>query len=214
MEELAVFVAPQAVRTQHENVELFVGEESRGLGTLYIAEGYFYLRSLSMLTCSFSNVVWWNASASKGLSLEYPCIMIHAISRDGGAFFKPCIYCQLNFGALLMLARALIMQRKMKMTTPPLSCALLPTARIPVSVTTCTPRIYCFTVETIFSAMSDCQALHPDASDSEDGMVDEDEDGDGDDGEVNEDGLNAHGQVGNSYIHNYCHEFAMDCVFS
>ena len=50
-----------------------------------------------------------------------------------------------------------------------------------------------FAVDVIFAAFSHCQALHPDAeSESEDGMVD---DQDEIDDVVNEDGLNAHGQV-------------------
>lgn len=78
---LTLFDPPtEGVVRQESNCKAFVGSNDFGLGTLYIAE---------------SRVSWVGAD-SKGFSLEYPAISIHAISRDMTAFPYQCLYLMLN----------------------------------------------------------------------------------------------------------------------
>lgn len=70
----------EGIVCQESNCKAVVGSRDLGLGTLYIAE---------------SRVSWVGAD-SKGFSLEYPAISIHAVSRDTTAFPNHCLYLMLN----------------------------------------------------------------------------------------------------------------------
>lgn len=41
-------------------------------------------------------LAWWNQETGKGFEVQYPAIVLHAISRDTSNFPHPCLYCQLE----------------------------------------------------------------------------------------------------------------------
>ncbi len=161
----------EALHWQEEATEMFVGSESRGFGVLSVTERYFFF--ITSLKPS-SKVVWWNGE--RGLALEYPSIIIHAISRSPDTFAKPCIYCQMHFGD------------EDRDNEAPVEIIFAPT-----NSASCTFFVMLRNslVESIFGAISRCQALHPDPNSSDEDQMDENS---GDE-ELNEEGLNAHGQV-------------------
>eukprot|EP00051_Salpingoeca_urceolata_P006783 m.89800 g.89800 ORF g.89800 m.89800 type:complete len:125 (-) comp14986_c1_seq2:131-505(-) len=71
------------VRWTEPDVSVYVGDqtEAPATGTLYVAEGL---------------LLWWSAEEQRGLTVEYPCITLHAVSTDALAFPVPCLYCQLQ----------------------------------------------------------------------------------------------------------------------
>eukprot|EP00730_Choanoeca_flexa_P014164 TRINITY_DN6093_c0_g1_i1.p2 TRINITY_DN6093_c0_g1~~TRINITY_DN6093_c0_g1_i1.p2 ORF type:complete len:237 (+),score=47.90 TRINITY_DN6093_c0_g1_i1:1285-1995(+) len=64
-----------------DNVQLWLGSETHGAGKLYISE---------------ADVAWWSAERGYGYAINYPDMMIHAVSRDLERFEQPCIYCYLD----------------------------------------------------------------------------------------------------------------------
>ncbi|KAI8086340.1 regulator of volume decrease after cellular swelling-domain-containing protein [Halteromyces radiatus] len=96
-------------------------------GKLYVCESLLY---------------FYSESSNAGIAVEYPDIIIHAISRQSG---EPSIYCQLNAGLFF------------------------PNQQLPededhediVTELTFTPRDT-NSLEDIYMALSDCAALHPD----------------------------------------------------
>ena len=65
------------IRHQQSNTSVLMNERNLGKGTLYIAE---------------SRVSWVNSSSGEGFSLEYPHICLHAISRTP----VECLYMMLD----------------------------------------------------------------------------------------------------------------------
>lgn len=63
------------------NTTLFLGEVNRGKGTLYIAENCMN---------------WKNDEPNHTLTLEYPSISLHAISRDTSNFPHECLFLLLD----------------------------------------------------------------------------------------------------------------------
>lgn len=71
----------EGIRHRQVNTKAFMNQRPMGDGTLYIAE---------------SRVTWAKDGEEGGLSLEYPHIAIHAISRDLSTFSFPCIYLMID----------------------------------------------------------------------------------------------------------------------
>ncbi|KAF8821005.1 Nucleotide-sensitive chloride conductance regulator (ICln) protein [Cardiosporidium cionae] len=75
-EETIALSEPQTV------LQLFSKDE--GTGTLYLTS---------------RRVIWLSSQdLDKGYAMDYPFIVLHAISRDPATFEHPCIYCQLREG--------------------------------------------------------------------------------------------------------------------
>ena len=66
----------EGVRVEQPSTAAHMGSRALGSGTLYIAESR----------------VAWAGTDGQGFSLEYPHIMLHAVSRDTSAFPHPCLY--------------------------------------------------------------------------------------------------------------------------
>lgn len=72
----------EGVIHQQPNTQMFINQRVVGSGTMYIAESRLY---------------WSKEGESRGLSLDYPHICIHAVSRDTSAFPHPCLYLMLDY---------------------------------------------------------------------------------------------------------------------
>ncbi|XP_066949815.1 methylosome subunit pICln isoform X1 [Macrobrachium rosenbergii] len=73
--------ATEGIRLRQENTKAFMNQRPLGDGTLFIAE---------------SRVTWVKDGDDTGLSLEYPHIAIHAVSRDPASFSFPCLYLMID----------------------------------------------------------------------------------------------------------------------
>jgi hypothetical protein len=73
----------ESVIQETQNVALFFDTtQMEGVGTLFITS---------------KHVIWLSAGdASKGYSMDYYFISLHALSTDTTTFPHPCIYCQLE----------------------------------------------------------------------------------------------------------------------
>ncbi|XP_008203737.1 methylosome subunit pICln [Nasonia vitripennis] len=75
---LSNFLAPQeGIRHEEQQTTLYINDREVGKGTLYITE--------SLLS-------WVNNDTRQGFSLEYPHISLHAISRDEQVHPRQCLY--------------------------------------------------------------------------------------------------------------------------
>uniref|UniRef100_A0A1B6M1L3 Methylosome subunit pICln n=1 Tax=Graphocephala atropunctata TaxID=36148 RepID=A0A1B6M1L3_9HEMI len=75
---LTSFSAPtEGIRHSQPSTSLFIKGREVGVGTLYIAE---------------SNVSWRNDASGEGFSLLYPSIAVHGISRDVEQLGCECLY--------------------------------------------------------------------------------------------------------------------------
>ncbi|KAJ3183296.1 hypothetical protein HDU85_002322 [Gaertneriomyces sp. JEL0708] len=113
-----------------------------GKGDLYVSE---------------SQLIWFNPATSTSISIDYPSIVIHAISRNGDSMTegKPCIYAQLDSPA------------QVKSTDDDEEEATAEFWLIPDNLSS---------LDAVFQALSDCAALHPDPDAEDD---DEDDEGNG-----------------------------------
>mmetsp|Transcript_35786 Transcript_35786/g.93639 ORF Transcript_35786/g.93639 Transcript_35786/m.93639 type:complete len:270 (+) Transcript_35786:131-940(+) len=94
------------------------------------------------LLISEESVTWWSEAGGTGFELRYPSLALHAISRDGGvASGAPCIYCQ-------------VYRPGGDGETDELR--LIPADRA--------------SLDTIYAALSECQALYPDEDEGDDGV--------------------------------------------
>merc|ERR550514_2492460 len=67
-----------------QRVKLVLGQESQGEGTLFL---------------SSQRIIWLSAQdPANGYGIDYPHVVLHALSRDPAAYPEPCIYCQLKGG--------------------------------------------------------------------------------------------------------------------
>eukprot|EP00040_Diaphanoeca_grandis_P010836 m.55515 g.55515 ORF g.55515 m.55515 type:complete len:211 (-) comp22089_c0_seq1:166-798(-) len=80
------------------------------------------------------HIVWWSETAQKGFQVEYPALALHAIQTDTNNFPKPCIYCQLDTSG--------------DADEPASELRLVPQQGENLS--------------SMFNALCQCQALHPD----------------------------------------------------
>lgn len=53
---------------------------------------YVYCLLHHLVQCFFSDVSWSSFDDQERLSLDYPRICLHAISRDTNSFSSPCVY--------------------------------------------------------------------------------------------------------------------------
>ena len=72
------------VHTEH-NTTLFYGQRDKGKGTLYITEHHVVWKG-----CHDNN--HGNHDTTNVLTLQYPSISLHAISRDTSSFPHQCLY--------------------------------------------------------------------------------------------------------------------------
>lgn len=126
--------APPTEGVQHEekNTGAFIGQKAHGTGTLYIAESR----------------VSWRSDAGEGFSLEYPAISLHAVSKDTSTFPHPCLY--------LMIDAKLDDEEEGSDNSSEGgddSGAMTEIRFTPQNTES---------LDAMFHAMSDCQALHPD----------------------------------------------------
>lgn len=101
--------------------------------------------SNGVLYVTESCLQYWDASTGTGFTLEYPAISLHAVSRDLDAFPSPCIYCQLQ------------QVDEDDEDEDAIELRLCPQDHTQL--------------DAIFAALSECQALHPDAVDECDGEM-------------------------------------------
>lgn len=151
----------EGIRHQQANTTVDIDGKELGNGTLFISE---------------SSVAWQKESNGLGFSLLYPGISLHAISRDLSAFPHECLYLMIDGklpGAEGDKADNSSDEEddgESKVT----EIRFIPSDKA--------------ALEPMYSAMSACQALHPDPEDvdSDDGEFDDYEEGeeerDGDNG--------------------------------
>jgi len=81
---VAEFLLSQSVDLfviSENNVKVFFENDEYGIGTLHVKE---------------SKLSWESATDEKRITLEYPSISLHAISKDTSNFPHECIYCLLE----------------------------------------------------------------------------------------------------------------------
>lgn len=95
-------LSEQVVRYTQKDTGLLVLPPLAGVnepirGDLYVCERYVYkfASCCGALLILCSQVYFYSTSANSGIAVDYPDIIIHAISRQEG---RPCIYCQLEVG--------------------------------------------------------------------------------------------------------------------
>uniref|UniRef100_F1STY9 Methylosome subunit pICln n=1 Tax=Sus scrofa TaxID=9823 RepID=F1STY9_PIG len=149
----------EGLRQQQPNTEAVLNGKGLGTGTLYIAE---------------SRLSWLDGSGL-GFSLEYPTISLHAVSRDLNAYPREHLYVMVNakFGEELKESVADEEEEDSDDDIEPIAeFRFVPSDKS--------------ALEAMFTAMCECQALHPDP---------EDEDSDDYDGEEYDVEAHAEGQA-------------------
>ncbi|XP_024605112.1 methylosome subunit pICln isoform X2 [Neophocaena asiaeorientalis asiaeorientalis] len=149
----------EGLRQQQPDTEAVLNGKSFGTGTLYIAE---------------SRLSWLDGSGL-GFSLEYPTISLHAVSRDLNAYPREHLYVMVNarFGEESKESVADEEEEDSDDDIEPIAeFRFVPSDRS--------------ALEAMFTAMCECQALHPDP---------EDEDSDDYDGEEYDVEAHAEGQA-------------------
>jgi len=160
----------EGVRHTQPAVATYVNRKSMGMGTLYISEAR----------------VSWVGIQGKGFSLEYKHVALHAVSRDLTQFHQECLY--------LMIDVRLVDEEGTPMSTPNTSGddesgdegdsegGMTEIRFVPDDASS---------LDSMFTAMSECQQLHPDTDDSisdaeeEEGMYDDAEEDGGANGDAN-----------------------------
>ncbi|KAK3609706.1 hypothetical protein CHS0354_011393 [Potamilus streckersoni] len=141
----------EGIRHKEKNIVANVEGRDLGNGTLYITE--------SQLS--------WLSQEGQGFSLFYPAISLHAISRDLNSFPDECLYLQVDSNMIDHEEDQNVHDEDSDEEDCEVSFAEL--RFIPANKEN---------LEGMFSAMSDCQALHPDENDtnSEEEQEEEEED--------------------------------------
>ncbi|XP_022258399.1 methylosome subunit pICln-like isoform X2 [Limulus polyphemus] len=135
---LASFQPPtEGIRHQEPNTIARVKSRDLGKGTLYIAE--------SQLT--------WVGESGQGFSLKYPTISLHAVSRDLNSFPSECLYLMTDAD----LESNDTIEEQNGENEEPEDSKILEIRFIPENTET---------LDSMFKAMMDCQALYPDPDDS------------------------------------------------
>ncbi|XP_043604713.1 methylosome subunit pICln isoform X2 [Bombus pyrosoma] len=135
---LSNFLAPQeGIRHEELNTTVYINDREVGKGTLYITE--------SLLS-------WVNYDTQQGFSLEYPHISLHAISRDEQAHPRQCLYIMVDAKVDLPASDSGSDNEFEDADTPITEMRFAPDNTN--------------NLETMFQAMNQCQALHPDPQDS------------------------------------------------
>ncbi|XP_068122584.1 methylosome subunit pICln [Hyperolius riggenbachi] len=176
LSELRSFLPPEeGVRRQQSDTEAVMSGEKLGKGTLYIAE---------------SRLSWLNDSGV-GFFLEYPTISLHAISRDTAAYPEEHLYVMVN----AKLGENAEKETEMKEDEEE-SEEEDDDDEQPITEIRFVPENKADLGE-MFTAMCDCQALHPDPED-QDSEDDEDFEGEEYDVEAHE---RAHGDIPSFYTY-------------
>ncbi|XP_067841786.1 methylosome subunit pICln isoform X2 [Heptranchias perlo] len=169
---LRCFPPPAAgVRLQQPEIAAVLDGKGLGTGTLYIAE---------------SRLSWFDGSGM-GFSLEYPTISLHAVSRDITVYPQEHLYVMVNAKLGAEECKEANMDEKAAEgeegeeeddddTDPITEVRFVPVDKA--------------ALEPMFTAMCDCQALHPDPddTDSENDFEEDDEEGEEYDVEAHERG--------------------------
>lgn len=140
------------VHHKEENTHVFIEQKDCGNGTLYISE----------------NCVCWISSTEEGISFEYPSICLHAISRDTTAFSQECIYMQIS---LKLIEDEEPIQDEVEDGDDSGSDegVSIPQEDIDPCTSVRLVPSNSDSLAAIYSALSLCQALHPDPDDSDEG---------------------------------------------
>ncbi|KAM4699412.1 methylosome subunit pICln [Discoglossus pictus] len=148
---LSSFPPPvEGVRREQEGTQAVVSGKGLGLGTLYIAE---------------SRLSWLNG-AGLGFSLEYPSISLHAISRDTAAYPEEHLYVMVNakLGDIEVKEASMTgeeeehEEEEEEEDSDDDEEAITEIRFVPTEKSD---------LGEMFSAMCDCQALHPDPEDED-----------------------------------------------
>ncbi|CAN9493052.1 unnamed protein product [Ophioblennius macclurei] len=161
---------PPTEGVRHEQAETTAVLDGRklGCGTLYVAE---------------TKLSWFDGSGL-GFCLEYPSIGLHAISRDAGAYPEEHLYIMVN--GRLGDENEAEMEEKADDEDEDEGCSGGEDDEGVITEIRFVPSDK-NSLESMFAAMCDCQALHPDPEDE-----DSDDDFEGDEYDVEE---AEHGQV-------------------
>ncbi|XP_037090544.1 methylosome subunit pICln-like [Pollicipes pollicipes] len=157
----------EGVRVQEPSTAAHLGNKPLGPGTLYIAESR----------------VSWTGAEGQGFSLEYPHIMLHAVSRDTSNFPHPCLY---------MMVDADIDPQDGPADGGADSSDEDAASGSSVTEVRFVPEDEA-ALDRMFHAMSECQSLHPDPNDSVSAEGDDFEGDDCDEGPDDADGGLANG---------------------
>ncbi|XP_029570946.1 methylosome subunit pICln [Salmo trutta] len=170
-------VPPPSEGVRHEQAETTAVLDGKGLGagTLYVAE---------------TRLSWFDGSGM-GFSLEYPTISLHAISRDFSTYPQEHLYVMVN-AKLNDENEAEMQENAHDQEDEDNSSEEDESERI--TEIRFVPRDKA-ALESMFSAMCECQALHPDPDDE-----DSDGDFDGDEYDVEE----AEAELGQGDIPSFC----------
>ncbi|XP_036441483.1 methylosome subunit pICln isoform X2 [Colossoma macropomum] len=163
----------EGVRHQQAETAAVLDGKELGTGTLYVAE---------------SRLSWFNGSGM-GFSLEYPSISLHAISRDLSAYPREHLYVMVN--KKLDDENEAEMQERApddeEESDDDSEDGVITEVRfVPGDKAA---------LESMFSAMCDCQALHPDPEDAE-----SDDDFEGEEYDV-EEAEQSHGDIPTFYTY-------------
>ncbi|XP_029458044.1 methylosome subunit pICln [Rhinatrema bivittatum] len=136
---LSSFPPPsEGVRQQQPDTEAVVDGRGLGNGTLYIAE---------------SRLSWLDGSGM-GFSLEYPSISLHAVSKDVAAYPREHLYVMVNAKLGERSQESSMIEDEDDEDEEPITeIRFVPSDKS--------------ALEAMFSAMCECQALHPDPDDDD-----------------------------------------------
>ncbi|XP_012691683.1 methylosome subunit pICln [Clupea harengus] len=141
-------VPPPSEGVRHEQAETTAVLDGKGLGsgTLYVAEARLF----------------WFDGSGMGFSLEYPLISLHAISRDLSAYPQEHLYVMVN-GKLSDDNEAEIQEHAPEEENEDDSDSDSDTTITEIRFVPSDKSA----LEPMFSAMCECQALHPDPEDDD-----------------------------------------------
>uniref|UniRef100_A0A669DMC2 Methylosome subunit pICln n=1 Tax=Oreochromis niloticus TaxID=8128 RepID=A0A669DMC2_ORENI len=137
----------EGVRHEQAETTAVMDGQRLGCGTLYVAE---------------TRLSWFDSSGL-GFSLEYPSIGLHAISRDVSAYPQEHLYVMVN-GKLNSEANDLAGDEQQTFQHGCTSCINNSWRWRSITLI---PLCALLAVESMFSAMCECQALHPDPEDDD-----------------------------------------------
>ncbi|KAK3095249.1 hypothetical protein FSP39_012179 [Pinctada imbricata] len=135
---LSVSEPNEGVQHVQESTSAFIDGADHGSGTLYITE----------------SLVSWRTNEGQGFCLLYPKISLHAVSRDLNVFPQECLFLMVD-GKLDSEVRrgSESSEEESGYDEPTTEVRFIPTDK--------------GALDAMFSAMSDCQALHPDEQDTD-----------------------------------------------
>uniref|UniRef100_A0A3B3HBZ1 Methylosome subunit pICln n=1 Tax=Oryzias latipes TaxID=8090 RepID=A0A3B3HBZ1_ORYLA len=139
----------EGVRHEEANTTAVLSGQQLGCGTLYVAE---------------TRLSWFDGSGM-GFSLEYPSISLHAISRDVSAYPEEHLYVMVN-GKLGGEGEAEMTEKAAEEEDDDGSDSSNGDEEEVITEIRFVPRDKA-SLESMFSAMCECQALHPDPDDED-----------------------------------------------